>query len=599
MAQPLTHVTLQTADHVVIAGYLAVVIAIGWYFRKFARKDLANYFLAGRRLPGWLNGVSNAVTCVNADVAPAYCGMTVITGLAVCWWYFSRFGMALMIAAVLFAVFWRRLNVTTSPEFYERRFSGPVAIVMRMLVSFRAAFFGVVIWIGAGLLGMAKVCEAVVGWEHWQTFAITVPVMLLYVFLSGYIGVVMNDLVQTLIILIASLILMALVWVDFNGPGGLQAALLERFGPAVVNWHPPAHHELLGVLGLIAWTVGSSVGYAGDLGTESQRLLSCRNTREAAKMYVWTQIVLFAVLAVLTLPALGAMVRWPGLHDGTINKELAYGMLLAHYLPPGLLGLALVALFASVMSTVDAHMTFAGQVFVNDVYRRVVNRSASPRASMIAGKAAMCVIMGLAIVVATVAENVIDISLFMLGFTASELTANWGQWWWWRFNSRARLAASFGGPCIFLFNQFVVFRYWIEVGASADYVVVLSSMALTCILWIVVALRTRPDPESTLVEFYRRSRPPGWWGPIARRAGVPETGKFVIFRGLLVAFLGMTAVAAGTIAFSCLYVGRWRIMTLAAGVCVVAGLAFRKAIRSFLTLADAAEEPAPAARLDA
>jgi len=331
--------------------------------------------------------------------------------------------------------------------------------------------------------------------------------------------------------------------------------------------------------------VGSSVGYGGDLGTESQRLLSCRNTREASRMYVWTQIVLFALLAVLSLPALGAMVRWPGLHDGTINKELAYGMLLGHYLPPGLLGLALVALFASVMSTVDAHMSFAGQVFVNDVYRRVLNPSASPAACMIAGKATMCVIMGLAIVVATVAKNVIDISVFMLGFTASEMTANWGQWWWWRFNGKARIAASLGGPFIFLFNQFVVFKLWIHVGPSADYVVVLSSMALTCLLWVVVALVTRPDPEETLVEFYRRSRPPGWWGPIARRAGVEETGRFVILRGLLVATLGMTAVAAGTIAFSCVYVARWGAAAVAAGLCLIAGFVFRIAYRRFLTAA--------------
>ncbi len=574
MPEPITQIRLHTADYVVIVGYLIAVAGIGWYFRKFARKDLANYFLAGRRLPGWLNGISNAVTCVNADVAPAYCGMTVITGMAICWWYISRFGMSLMIAAVLFAVFWRRLNVFTSPEFYELRFSGTPAIAMRMLVSFRAAFFGVIIWIGAGLLGMAKVCEAVVGWDRWETFAITVPVMLFYVFLSGYVGVVMNDLLQTLVIMVSSLVLMVLVWVDFGGPTGLHTALLEQFGPAVVNWHPPAHHEMLGALGLVAWTVGSSVGYGGDLGTESQRLLSCRDTREASKMYVWTQIVLFAMLAVLSLPALGAMVRWPGLYDGTINKELAYGMLLARYLPAGLLGLAMVALFASVMSTVDAHMSFAGQVFVNDVYRRVIKPSASPAACMIAGKATMFVIMGLAIVVASVAENVIDISVFMLGFAASEMTANWGQWWWWRFNGKARIAASLGGPLIFLFNQFVVFELWIDAGQATDYVVVLTSMALTCLLWIYVTLVTRPDPEKTLVEFYRRSRPPGWWGPIARRAGVEETGWSFILRGLVVAALGMTTVAAGTIAFSSLYVARWRVVAVAAALCITAGLAF-------------------------
>ena len=136
---------------------------------------------------------------------------------------------------------------------------------------------------------------------------------------------------------------------------------------------------------------------------EGQRLLSCRNAREAAKMYIWTEIVLFFLLAVLTLPALGAMVKWPGLHDGAINKELAYGMLLGHYLPSGLLGLAVVAMAASIMSTVDSNMNFGAQVFLNDVYRRSLVPHASMRHYMNVGRVVMFVIMGLAILVATVA----------------------------------------------------------------------------------------------------------------------------------------------------------------------------------------------------
>jgi hypothetical protein len=104
-------------------------------------------------------------------------------------------------------------------------------------------------------------------------------------------------------------------------------------------------------------------------------------------------------------------------------------------------------------------------------------------------------------------------------------------------------------------------------------------MALTCLLWIVVALTTRPDPEDTLVEFYRRSRPPGWWGPIARRAGVRETGRAFLLRGLGVAVLGMTAVAAGTIAFSSLYVARWSVAAVAVALCLLAGVAFRWSFR--------------------
>ena len=75
-----SEVSLQAVDYAVMALYMLVLIGIGLYYRRFAQESLENYFLGGRRLKGWVSGTSYAVTCMNADVAPSYCGMTVITG---------------------------------------------------------------------------------------------------------------------------------------------------------------------------------------------------------------------------------------------------------------------------------------------------------------------------------------------------------------------------------------------------------------------------------------------------------------------------------------------------------------------------------------
>jgi len=573
-------VGLSGLDYALMGLYMLFLVGMGLYYRRFAQQSMENYFLGGRRMKGWMNGTSYAVTCMNADVAPAYCGMTVITGTFICWWYLSRFGLALMIGGLLFAVCWRRLKIFTSPEFYELRFGGSPAAAMRAWVSLRSAFIAVVAWTGAGLLGLTKVSEALLGWSRFETFLVVIPIILLYVVLSGYMGVVMSDLIQTVIMIGSSLVLMGLVWADFGGPTGLYQALVEQFGTGVVSWHPPMSHELLGMVGIIAWTVGTAVGYGGDVAPmagamEGQRLLSCRDRREATRMYVWTEIVLFVMLAVLTLPALGAMVKWPGLHDGSMDKELAYGLLLGHYLPSGLLGLALVAMFASIMSTVDSNMNFGAQVFINDVYRRFVHRGAEMSHYMGVGRLVMVAIMGLSLAVAMSATNVIDIAVFMLGLSSAELTANWGQWWWWRFNGKARLAASFGGPVIFLCNKYLVFAHWIDAGQDTAYVVVLSSIAVTCLLWIAVALLTAPEPEDKLLAFYEQARPMGWWGPIAEQAGVASGGGTPIVRGLGIALLGAVAVGGGVIGFSGGYVGRWEVALAGGLVAIVLGLVFR------------------------
>lgn len=567
---------------------LLLGMAVFMSVTKKAGSDTEGYFLAGRKMPGWLNGISYAATCMNTDVAPAYCGMTVITGLFICWWYISRFSLALMIGAILFAVFWRRLKLLTSPEFYEMRFSGAPAMTIRTWVAMRSAFIAVVAWTGAGLLGMHKVAQPLLGWDIWTTFAFVIPIILFYVLLSGYLGVVCSDLFQSLVIIASSLVLMWLVLKEFGGDGGvlagpvgLKTALMNQFGSGVISWHPPRSHELLGVMGIIAWTVGTAMGYGGDAAPmagamEGQRILSCKNTQEASKMYIWTQVTLFLMLAVLTLPALGAMVKWPGLHDGLINKELAYGMLLANYLPAGLLGLAVSGILASIMSTISSNMNFGAQVFVNDVYKRSLVKKAPEKHYLTIGRIVAGLIVLLAIIVATTAENVIDIAVFMLGLSSAELTANWAQWWWWRFNGKARLAASFGGPVIFLLNKYIVFRYIIDGGQDSTYLVVLSSMAVTSVLWIVVTLVTEPEPEQKLIEFYKRAQPMGWWGAIAYKVdGVKPVGYSPIFKGLLVALLGAIMVSSGTIGFNCLYIARWHVAAIAWFVAIVTGVVFK------------------------
>jgi len=195
----------------------------------------------------------------------------------------------------------------------------------------------------------------------------------------------------------------------------------------------------------------------------------------------------------------------------------------------------------------------------------------------------MVIIMGLSILVAMSATNVIDIAVFMLGLSSAELSANWGQWWWWRFNGAARLAASFGGPLVFLFNKYIVFSLWIDAGQDTAYVVVLSSIAVTCLLWICVALLTKPEPEDKLITFYRQARPMGWWGPIANKAGVEASSGFgPIAKGLVIATVGATAVGSLIIAITGLYIGRTEVLMWGSSVALILGLLFRSNYTNYM-----------------
>ncbi|MBC7883290.1 MAG: Na+:solute symporter [Anaerolineae bacterium] len=519
---------LNGLDWAVIGIYLAMLISIGWSLRAFAQKGMENYFLGGRNLPGWLNGLSYASTCLNADVAPFYCGLAVATGVYVGWFYIARFGLALIIGGVLFAAFWRRLKIFTSPEFYELRFQGTGASWMRGWIAFRSSFIAIVAWTGAGLLGMTKVVTPIFGIDKTTTLLIVIPIILVYLYFSGYLGVVITDAVQSLFILLGSVVLLVAVLLHFGGPAGLGTALQAKFGSQVLSSIPPVNDQFVSLISVIGLSFGTSIGYGGDVAPlggamEGQRILSCKNRRESARMYVWTEVVLFIFLLVITLPALGAMVIWPEFRtDPTADREMVYGLLIGKFIPSGLLGMVVVSILASLMSTVSSNLNFGAQVAVNDLYRRYMRPNLPDAHYLKVGKLVTVLILALSLGVVFGVQYLLDIAVFMLGISAAELPANWAQWWWWRFNIQARLTASIGGPLIYLLVSKVLL-------AGQDYgLQILVSMAVTTIAWVSVALLTKPDDEATLVNFYSRARPLGIWGPIAAIVPVQPSQEAVM-----------------------------------------------------------------------
>ncbi|HEX5033455.1 MAG TPA: hypothetical protein VFW62_03160, partial [bacterium] len=292
---------LHLADWVVIGCYFLILLTIAFYYRRFAGRSLDEFFLGGRRNSGWANGLAYAGSLMNADVAPAYSGFAVATGLFVCWFYLSRFGIALFIGAILFAVFWRRLNLFTTPEFYELRFGGKASSVIRCWVALKSSLLAMVAWTATGLLALHKIGGPVLGFENKATTMLAViPIVLLYVFLSGFAGSAATSSIHTLILLVGSAMLCLIVLWQIGGPAALADQLQAAIGPEALSAIPPWQHEVLPIAAVLAWMIGTSIGYGGDTAPlggamEGQYLFSSKNAREASKMYVVAEVSLFAL----------------------------------------------------------------------------------------------------------------------------------------------------------------------------------------------------------------------------------------------------------------------------------------------------------------
>ncbi len=606
---PLLAATASLSDILVLIVYLGMSLGLGLLASRWLRRRGStssdvdhedDYFLAGRQVPGWVNGVSFAATAVNADVGPAYCGFAVVVGLPIAFFYLPRFALAWMIAAALFAVRWRQLGVRTGPEFYAVRFGGARPRWMRMYSSLFAVSVNMVPWIGAGMLGVHKIFGPALGFESkLTTLSIVLPVLLAYVWATGFAGVVVTDVMQSFVIVAASIVLLVSVLWQHGGPLGLaegiQASLPGSSEEILSTW-PVRGHQALGPLVALAWLIVPTVGRGGSVDIEGQRIFSCRSDRDAAYMNVWAEIGLFSMLLLLTLPALGLLVNHPDLYTASpSDREKAYSLLLQEYLPSGLYGVALAALLASVMSTISSHLNYGSQTLVNDVLRQAAPNAhflrSGSQGAVNAGRLLMVVILFAGILVTYHAESLIGIAIVLAGMYGATATIYWGQWWWWRVNFWSWLTAMVGGPLIYLalgglhlgswqlpgLMQFLP-QTWLELmlgdslqGATTEAAQqglsmfqAALGMTLTLVAWIGITLVTPPESLELLKRFYVHARPAGAWGPV-RRACLQDDSlgdwspppRGLIGYGLAIAVLGAASVSAGVLGCSTLAVGRW------------------------------------------
>src|SRR6266576_5976165 len=129
---------LTSTDWVVIVGYLLINLLIGFYYRRRASGNTAEFFISGRDVSWWLAGTSMVATTFAADTPLLVTGIVATQGIAGNWIWWSMC-LSGMLTVFFFARSWRRAEVLTDVELAEVRYSGKPASFLR---GFKAVYLG-------------------------------------------------------------------------------------------------------------------------------------------------------------------------------------------------------------------------------------------------------------------------------------------------------------------------------------------------------------------------------------------------------------------------------------------------------------------------
>ena len=304
------------------------------------------------------------------------------------------------------------------------------------------------------------------------------------------------------------------------------------------------------LLFVLQWLIQINADGTGYLAQRSMACRSDKDAKTAAVVFTFTQILLRSLLWIPL--GLGLLVLFPpdpDLAQGLLqaDREASYVRGMAELLPPGVMGLMLTGMLAALASTVDTHLNWGSSYWTNDIYKRFICQiwlKTEP-----SGRSLVWVARGANVLIVTIALAIMTqlTSINQAWQTSLLLGAGMGvvlilRWVWWRMNAWAEIAAV-------LASLVMAPLLMVYVGDDQQAVRLLV-MAVASTAAALVAVRVAgPEDRALLVAFYKRVRPVGYWGPIAREAGVPaDDGPRRLWRA-------MAAMGACGLSIFCLLVG--------------------------------------------
>jgi SSS family solute:Na+ symporter len=348
--------TLQWIDWVAIAGYVLVIGAASVLLSR-RPKSSEDYFLAGRSLRWPFIGASLFAANISAEHFVGLAGSGYSGGMAVGGYEWSAV-FCLVPLITLFLPFYIKNKIFTVPEFLEQRY-GPG---IRLFFSGFMVILSVLTKISVSLWASSLVFSSLLGWDPIVVIWAVGLGTALYTMKGGLRVVVYTDALQTVILLVAAVVLTTVGLRHVGGWGGLHAKLAPQMfsmvRPATDPDYPwPGMFFAVFLAGSFYWSMDQVL---------VQRAFAAKSLDEGRKGAILCGFLKLTTPFLLVMPGLIAKALYPDLP----RADQAYGALLQHIMPAGLLGLTITGIGAALMGHVSATYNSVSTLFTRDFYLR-------------------------------------------------------------------------------------------------------------------------------------------------------------------------------------------------------------------------------------
>jgi SSS family transporter len=368
---------MSSIDLVVIAVYIACCTCLGAWLGSRS-EGLKGYFLGESNIPAWAVMISIVATETSTATFLSVPGLAYRTDFTYLQLAFGYILGRVVVATILLPAYFRG-QILTAYQLLQDRFGGPTRTTASLL-------FLVARSLGDGLrlFLAATVLRHVTGWSTGESIVAVATVTVIYTFLGGMKAVIWTDVIQFSVYILGALV--ALTILVGQLPGG-SSELLQTAHSAgkfrLLDFSFDLTRPFTFWSGLIGGMVLNTATHGADQ-MMVQRYLSARSKAQAAVALVASGLVVFIQFAFFLLIGVSLWVFY-GLYPpvaavgsagaGLGSSDEAFTYFIVRYLPTGVLGLMIAAIFSAAMGTLAGSLNSSASTIVNDLYRPFTGRT--------------------------------------------------------------------------------------------------------------------------------------------------------------------------------------------------------------------------------
>ncbi|MCD8158244.1 MAG: sodium/proline symporter [Clostridiales bacterium] len=495
---------------VVIILYLIMMLAIGYYYSR-NNKNSDDFYLGGRSLGSFVTAMSAEASDMSSWLLMGLPGLALASGIAEPFWTALGLGIGTYLNWLIVAKKLRRYSAETKsitlPDFFSNRFDSKALVGLAAVII--VIFF--IPYTASGFSACGKLFSSLFGVGYIPAMIFSAIFIVAYTSLGGFLAASTTDLIQSIFMSIALIIVL---FFGVSLAGGLDTAMAnakaEEWMLSLTNCLSGGEVKPYGFLTIVS-TLAWGLGYFG-MPHILLRFMASKNEEQIKTCKRIATVWVFISMAVAVfIGVIGYTVYTNGSLDGVVTADSFDSERILIYLASiikdcGFIamifaGIILSGIFACTMSTADSQLLAASSSVSENIMGDIFGIKLSEKQTILAARVTVIVIALIALVIAWNPDsNVFRIVSFAwAGFGAAFGPLMLVSLFWRRANKYGAVTGLVAGGIMVFVWKFVIRVQF--AGTILDIYELLPAFIISLAVIVVVSLLT-PEPDKKLTDTY-------------------------------------------------------------------------------------------------